>query len=129
MQSTASEASDGEEDELLKYLVVIVPERAVGGRAHKKSVTHSVENLDLPGQSRNQIGDLAPSALEPKATSQSLHTSPLPPQKSVAPWSSFGGSLASSVSHRVLQKHPSGDRHPNPDYQSRYGEFTCEGAP
>lgn len=35
------------------------------------------------------------------------------------PVSSIAQTKASVVSQRLLAKHPSGDRHPNPDYQPR----------
>lgn len=102
MTSTCSEGTDLEEEDLLNYLVVIVPERATG-RDLAQLKSNSIEN----------VSGVAASDKNLKAAPQSLQVSPLPAQKTSSDFPSAGPSA------RLLSKHPGGDRHPNPDYQTR----------
>ncbi|VDL90283.1 unnamed protein product [Schistocephalus solidus] len=115
LHSTCSEQSDGDEDELLNYLVVIVPERASGRELKHTSMHASSE--DLESAMRKGSAALPIPESRSKSTSASLQASPCPPQKLVQSSSDYPGT--SGMSSRLLLKHPGGDRHPNPDYQSR----------
>ncbi|KAL7054307.1 hypothetical protein AAHC03_026167 [Spirometra sp. Aus1] len=115
LYSTCSEQSDGDEDELLNCLVVIVPERA-SGREHKRIPMHA-SSEDLETEVRKGSAALPIPESRSKSTSASLQASPCPPQKFVQSSSDYLST--SGMSSRLLLKHPGGDRHPNPDYQSR----------
>ncbi|VDN15051.1 unnamed protein product, partial [Dibothriocephalus latus] len=115
LHSTCSEQSDADEDELLNYLVVIVPERA-SGREQKHTTMHASAE-DLESDVRKGTAALSIPESRSKSTSASLQASPCPPQKLAQSSSDYLST--SGVSSRLLMKHPGGDRHPNPDYQSR----------
>lgn len=103
----------------MKYLVVIVPDRA-GGREHGRSFTN-LSSEDFSSDGKKSATSFSIKGTCPKSTSQSLQASPCPPQKTThSSGANFGSSLtATSASSRLLSKHPAGDRHPNPDYQTR----------
>lgn len=102
MSSTCSETTEPDEEDLLKYLVVIIPERATA-EGTKAVSSENISSTDArPSLSANDV----------KPTAQSLQVSPMPAQK-------IPDSGPSGASSRVLAKHPGGDRHPNPDYQTR----------
>ncbi|VDK41125.1 unnamed protein product [Taenia asiatica] len=112
--SSCSDSADIDEEDLLKYLVVILPERAI----EREDPSTTVLTANAPEEDSQQsstssgVGTSAStSAPEPrsKGFSHSHHGIPQKSQKLEG----------SSVSQRIYNKHPSGDRHPNPDYQSR----------
>lgn len=112
--SSSSDSVDIDEEDLLKYLVVILPERAIEREDPSTTVLTSKAPEEASQQSSTASGTatsaIAPvSELRSKGFSHSHHITPQKLQKSEG-----GG-----VSQRIYSKHPSGDRHPNPDYQSR----------
>ncbi|VDQ04273.1 unnamed protein product [Trichobilharzia regenti] len=114
-ESSCSELSDVDEDELLNYLIVIVPERA-GGRAHDQNTVASKVHSAKSSRSSESWSE--------KTDSECSHVSAAPNSSSTIDknQSSHGGyscSEHSAISSRLLARHPGGDRHPNPDYQSR----------
>ncbi|CAH8830297.1 unnamed protein product [Trichobilharzia szidati] len=113
-ESSCSEFSDVDEDELLNYLIVIVPERA-GGRAHDQntvaSKVHSAKSRSSESWSEKTDGECS----HVTAASNSSSTT----DKNQSSHGGHSCSEHSAISSRLLARHPGGDRHPNPDYQSR----------
>ncbi|KAF5402552.1 La protein 1 [Paragonimus heterotremus] len=116
-ESICSELSDADDDDLLNYLIVIVPERA-GGREpdmklYKSKSTEQVtiEHVDEADFESNSTDSSRSHSPKRQSAAQPTHPHA----------SGFGQSdhLSSAISARLLAKHPSGDRHPNPDYQTR----------
>ncbi|KER26512.1 hypothetical protein T265_13976, partial [Opisthorchis viverrini] len=114
-ESMCSELSDADDDDLLNCLIVIVPERA-GEREP------DVNNLKSPSI---RISSQPPSQLlneadfESNSSDSSPPASPMKLGSAPVPVPATVEHAASGISARLLAKHPSGDRHPNPDYQSR----------
>lgn len=119
--------SDMDDDDLLNYLIVIVPDRAVGDRhSHTKA---DQEGKDAPdGElTRTAVADDDDVACTPPDSSDSspLHSPPPVPHETNQSRTSQPQASNASYEHgstlnaRLLAKHPSGDRHPNPSYQPR----------
>ncbi|CAH8447688.1 unnamed protein product [Schistosoma margrebowiei] len=113
-ESSCSEFSDIDEDDLLNYLIVIVPERA-GGRASDQSTLNAKAHVSKPSRTSESWIEKADFESGP------LNTTPcnITIDKSQTIHSGYTSSEHTANSSRLLAKHPSGDRHPNPDYQSR----------
>ncbi|CAH8444528.1 unnamed protein product [Schistosoma intercalatum] len=113
-ESSCSEFSDIDEDDLLNYLIVIVPERA-GGRASDQSTLSAKAHVSKPSRTSESWIEKADFESGP------LNTTPcnITIDKSQTIHSGYTSSEHAANSSRLLAKHPSGDRHPNPDYQSR----------
>uniref|UniRef100_A0A5K3FCN7 HTH La-type RNA-binding domain-containing protein n=2 Tax=Mesocestoides corti TaxID=53468 RepID=A0A5K3FCN7_MESCO len=112
--STCSDGTETDEEDLLKYLVVILPDRATE-REDRHSISRSSENV--AGEASKPSAPAAVADGASKGVFRSLHNTPCPPQK-LPPSENFS-SATSGPSYRLLSKHPAGDRHPNPDYQTR----------
>ncbi|RTG80541.1 la-related protein 1 [Schistosoma bovis] len=112
-ESSCSEFSDIDEDDLLNYLIVIVPERA-GGRASDQSTLSAKAHVSKPSRTSESWIEKADFESGP------LNTTPcnITVDKSQTTHSGYTSEHAANSS-RLLAKHPSGDRHPNPDHQSR----------
>ncbi|CAH8444881.1 unnamed protein product [Schistosoma turkestanicum] len=113
-ESSCSEFSDVDEDDLLNYLIVIVPERA-GGRASDQNTSSTKAHVSKPSRTSESWIDKGDFESGPLNTTPCSVTS----DKSQAVHSGVASSDYTTTSSRFLGKHPSGDRHPNPDYQSR----------
>ncbi|KAH9594568.1 hypothetical protein MS3_00006956 [Schistosoma haematobium] len=113
-ESSCSEFSDIDEDDLLNYLIVIVPERA-GGRASDQSTLSAKAHVSKPSRTSESWIEKADFESGP------LNTTPcnITIDKSQTIHSGYTSSEHAANSSRLLAKHPSGDRHPNPDHQSR----------
>ncbi|CAH8480870.1 unnamed protein product [Heterobilharzia americana] len=114
-ESSCSEFSDVDEEELLNYLIVIVPERA-GGRASEQNVVTTKGHTGKSSQSSDSRSDKTDveSCLFNAASCFNSST-----DKTQVSHGGHSSSENSAVSSRLLTRHPAGDRHPNPDYQSR----------
>lgn len=98
----------------MKYLVVILPERAIE-REDPSTTVLTTKAPEEATQQSNTSGvatssSTSASEFRSKGFSHSHHSIPQKSQKLEC----------SAVSQRIYSKHPSGDRHPNPDYQSRF---------
>ncbi|TGZ65967.1 hypothetical protein CRM22_005608 [Opisthorchis felineus] len=114
-ESMCSELSDADDDDLLNCLIVIVPERA--GEREPDVNNLKSPSIRIPPQSPSRLLNEADfesnsSDSSPPASPMKLESAPIPVPPAVE-------HTASGISARLLAKHPSGDRHPNPDYQSR----------
>lgn len=98
----------------MNYLIVIVPERA-GGRASDQSTLSAKAHVSKPSRTSESWIEKADFESGP------LNTTPcnITIDKSQTIHSGYTSSEHAANSSRLLAKHPSGDRHPNPDHQSR----------
>ncbi|KAA0197052.1 La protein 1 [Fasciolopsis buskii] len=116
-ESTCSELSENDDDDLLNYLIVIVPQRA--GQRDRDSFGAKHQSRELPENGLVNEEDFASesSSSSPSRSPIRNDQTKIPSHPHVAGHSSL--EHGSNISARLLAKHPSGDRHPNPDYQSR----------
>lgn len=112
-ESSCSEFSDIDEEDLLNYLIVIVPERA-GGCASDLNTLSSKSHASKLSRSSEPWIDEADFTLDSLNTASFATT-----DKNQTTHGGHAVLEHTTISTRLLARHPAGDRHPNPDHQSR----------